>query len=74
MVWGYLVFSLLQGDWAWLKRLPDGTFSNISPKTSHVFELVRDVVVREHKLQNKSHVEKQRIIYIFVAPDEGHAS
>lgn len=33
-------FSLNQGDWAWLKRLPDGRFSNISPKTSNVFELV----------------------------------
>uniref|UniRef100_A0A8C4HRH3 Guanylate cyclase n=1 Tax=Dicentrarchus labrax TaxID=13489 RepID=A0A8C4HRH3_DICLA len=27
------------GDWAWLKRLPDGMFSNINPKTSLVFEL-----------------------------------
>uniref|UniRef100_A0A671VJI3 Guanylate cyclase n=1 Tax=Sparus aurata TaxID=8175 RepID=A0A671VJI3_SPAAU len=34
-----LVFSLLQGDWAWLKRLPDGTFGSINPKTSDVFEL-----------------------------------
>lgn len=34
------LFSLDQGDWAWLKRLPYGTFSNINPKTSNVFELV----------------------------------
>lgn len=39
-----LLFSLHQGDWAWLKRLPDGTFSNISPKTSNVFELVGGIV------------------------------
>uniref|UniRef100_A0A673ATZ2 Guanylate cyclase n=1 Tax=Sphaeramia orbicularis TaxID=375764 RepID=A0A673ATZ2_9TELE len=31
--------SVLQGDWAWLKRLPHGTFSSINPKTSDVFEL-----------------------------------
>lgn len=31
---------LWQGDWAWLKRLPDGTFSSINPKTNDVFELV----------------------------------
>lgn len=35
-----LLFSLGKGDWAWLKRLPYGTFSNINPKTSNVFELV----------------------------------
>lgn len=39
-----LLFSLDQGDWAWLKRLPDGTFSNINPKTSNVFELVGRIV------------------------------
>lgn len=39
-----LLFSLHQGDWAWLKRLPDGTFSNINPKTSDVFELVGRIV------------------------------
>uniref|UniRef100_A0A3P8T8Y2 Guanylate cyclase n=1 Tax=Amphiprion percula TaxID=161767 RepID=A0A3P8T8Y2_AMPPE len=32
-----------QGDWAWLKRLPDGTFSSINPKTSNVFELMKDM-------------------------------
>uniref|UniRef100_A0A8C4HPX2 Guanylate cyclase n=1 Tax=Dicentrarchus labrax TaxID=13489 RepID=A0A8C4HPX2_DICLA len=31
------------GDWAWLKRLPDGMFSNINPKTSLVFELMKDM-------------------------------
>lgn len=39
-----LFFCLHQGDWAWLKRLPDGTFSNINPKTSNVFELVGRIV------------------------------
>ncbi|XP_041820557.1 retinal guanylyl cyclase 2 isoform X2 [Chelmon rostratus] len=34
---------IYEGDWAWLKRLPDGTFSNINPKTSHVFELMKDM-------------------------------
>ncbi|KAA8582740.1 hypothetical protein FQN60_006411 [Etheostoma spectabile] len=31
------------GDWAWLKRLPNGTFSRINPKTSQVFELMKDM-------------------------------
>ncbi|KAF7653439.1 hypothetical protein LDENG_00082850 [Lucifuga dentata] len=31
------------GDWAWLKRLPDGTFRNINPKTSDMFEMMRDM-------------------------------
>uniref|UniRef100_A0A3Q4BHK4 Guanylate cyclase n=1 Tax=Mola mola TaxID=94237 RepID=A0A3Q4BHK4_MOLML len=31
------------GDWAWLKRLPDGAFSSINPKTSIVFELIKDM-------------------------------
>uniref|UniRef100_A0A673AWT8 Guanylate cyclase n=1 Tax=Sphaeramia orbicularis TaxID=375764 RepID=A0A673AWT8_9TELE len=35
--------SVLQGDWAWLKRLPHGTFSSINPKTSDVFELMKDM-------------------------------
>ncbi|KAK5893155.1 hypothetical protein CgunFtcFv8_006053 [Champsocephalus gunnari] len=34
---------IFQGDWAWLKRLPDGSFSRINPKTSYVFELMRDM-------------------------------
>uniref|UniRef100_A0A8C2XTM6 Guanylate cyclase n=1 Tax=Cyclopterus lumpus TaxID=8103 RepID=A0A8C2XTM6_CYCLU len=29
----------LQGDWAWLKRLPDGSFSSINPKTSHMKDM-----------------------------------
>uniref|UniRef100_A0AAZ3P6G0 Guanylate cyclase n=1 Tax=Oncorhynchus tshawytscha TaxID=74940 RepID=A0AAZ3P6G0_ONCTS len=29
--------------WAWLKRLPHGTFRNINPKTSDVFELMKDM-------------------------------
>uniref|UniRef100_A0AAR2LRD0 Guanylate cyclase n=1 Tax=Pygocentrus nattereri TaxID=42514 RepID=A0AAR2LRD0_PYGNA len=28
-----------KGDWAWLKRLPDGNFRSINPSTSDVFEL-----------------------------------
>ncbi|XP_042368618.1 retinal guanylyl cyclase 2 [Plectropomus leopardus] len=34
---------IFEGDWAWLKRLPDGTFSSINPKTSLVFELMKDM-------------------------------
>ncbi|KAF6730676.1 Retinal guanylyl cyclase 2 [Oryzias melastigma] len=30
---------IYEGDWAWLKRLPDGNFGRINPKTSDVFEL-----------------------------------
>ncbi|XP_004573462.1 retinal guanylyl cyclase 2 isoform X2 [Maylandia zebra] len=34
---------IFEGDWAWLKRLPYGTFSSINPKTSDVFELMKDM-------------------------------
>ncbi|XP_070849645.1 retinal guanylyl cyclase 2 isoform X2 [Chaetodon trifascialis] len=34
---------IYEGDWAWLKRLPNGTFSSINPKTSNVFELMKDM-------------------------------
>uniref|UniRef100_A0A673W5N5 Guanylate cyclase n=1 Tax=Salmo trutta TaxID=8032 RepID=A0A673W5N5_SALTR len=34
---------LYEGDWAWLKRLPHGAFRNINPKTSDVFELMKDM-------------------------------
>ncbi|XP_040037246.1 retinal guanylyl cyclase 2 [Gasterosteus aculeatus] len=34
---------VFEGDWAWLKRLPDGLFRSINPKTSHVFELMKDM-------------------------------
>ncbi|XP_024916182.1 retinal guanylyl cyclase 2 isoform X3 [Cynoglossus semilaevis] len=34
---------IYEGDWAWLKRLPDGAFSRINPKTSDVFELMKDM-------------------------------
>ncbi|XP_030018113.1 retinal guanylyl cyclase 2 isoform X2 [Sphaeramia orbicularis] len=34
---------IFEGDWAWLKRLPHGTFSSINPKTSDVFELMKDM-------------------------------
>ncbi|KAG7464721.1 hypothetical protein MATL_G00168640, partial [Megalops atlanticus] len=35
--------AVYEGDWAWLKRLPYGTFSDINPKTSDVFELMKDL-------------------------------
>uniref|UniRef100_A0A4W4FCK3 Guanylate cyclase n=1 Tax=Electrophorus electricus TaxID=8005 RepID=A0A4W4FCK3_ELEEL len=35
--------SCLQGDWAWLKRLPNGNFESISPRTSDMFELMKDM-------------------------------
>lgn len=66
-----LLFSLDQGDWAWLKRLPDGTFSNINPKTSNVFELVGRTV-------NISTVKEISMamhwLKVFVPTDERHAS
>ncbi|RVE60301.1 hypothetical protein OJAV_G00179730 [Oryzias javanicus] len=34
---------IYEGDWAWLKRLPDGNFGRINPKTSDVFELMKDM-------------------------------
>uniref|UniRef100_UPI0037E743A5 retinal guanylyl cyclase 2 n=1 Tax=Semicossyphus pulcher TaxID=241346 RepID=UPI0037E743A5 len=34
---------IFEGDWAWLKKLPDGSFSSINPKTSLVFELMKDM-------------------------------
>uniref|UniRef100_A0A4W4FCT9 Guanylate cyclase n=1 Tax=Electrophorus electricus TaxID=8005 RepID=A0A4W4FCT9_ELEEL len=32
-----------EGDWAWLKRLPNGNFESISPRTSDMFELMKDM-------------------------------
>uniref|UniRef100_A0A8B9JKP5 Guanylate cyclase n=1 Tax=Astyanax mexicanus TaxID=7994 RepID=A0A8B9JKP5_ASTMX len=32
-----------KGDWAWLKRFPDGTFQGINPSTTELFELMRDI-------------------------------
>ncbi|MEQ2224306.1 Retinal guanylyl cyclase 2 [Ilyodon furcidens] len=34
---------IFEGDWAWLKRLPDGKFGSINPKTSDLFELMKDM-------------------------------
>uniref|UniRef100_A0A3B3YVE7 Guanylate cyclase n=1 Tax=Poecilia mexicana TaxID=48701 RepID=A0A3B3YVE7_9TELE len=34
---------IFEGDWAWLKRLPNGRFRSINPKTSDVFELMKDM-------------------------------
>ncbi|KAJ8416772.1 hypothetical protein AAFF_G00326500 [Aldrovandia affinis] len=34
---------IYEGDWAWLKRLPYGHFKTITPKTSDVFELMKDM-------------------------------
>uniref|UniRef100_A0A673ILW1 Guanylate cyclase n=1 Tax=Sinocyclocheilus rhinocerous TaxID=307959 RepID=A0A673ILW1_9TELE len=35
--------AIYEGDWAWLKRLPFGNFWNITPHTSNVFELMKDM-------------------------------
>ncbi|XP_036452543.1 LOW QUALITY PROTEIN: retinal guanylyl cyclase 2 [Colossoma macropomum] len=35
--------AVYEGDWAWLKRLPDGNFRSINPSTSDVFELMKDM-------------------------------
>ncbi|KPP57961.1 retinal guanylyl cyclase 2-like [Scleropages formosus] len=35
--------AVYEGDWAWLKRLPSGNFGAIYPKTSDVFELMKDM-------------------------------
>ncbi|XP_076836964.1 retinal guanylyl cyclase 2-like [Brachyhypopomus gauderio] len=35
--------AIFEGDWAWLKRLPYGHFMSINPKTSDVFELMKDI-------------------------------
>ncbi|XP_051572013.1 retinal guanylyl cyclase 2-like isoform X3 [Myxocyprinus asiaticus] len=35
--------AIYEGDWAWLKRLPYGNFRSITPKTSDVFELMKDM-------------------------------
>ncbi|XP_061565670.1 retinal guanylyl cyclase 2 isoform X2 [Cololabis saira] len=34
---------IFEGDWAWLKRLPNGKFGRITTKTSDVFELMKDM-------------------------------
>ncbi|XP_048093246.1 retinal guanylyl cyclase 2 isoform X1 [Alosa alosa] len=34
---------IFEGDWAWLKRLPDGNFGAINIQTSDVFELMKDI-------------------------------
>ncbi|KAL4631710.1 retinal guanylyl cyclase 2-like [Arapaima gigas] len=35
--------AVYEGDWVWLKRFPHGDFSDITPKTSDVFELMKDL-------------------------------
>ncbi|KAM3857529.1 LOW QUALITY PROTEIN: retinal guanylyl cyclase 2 [Diretmus argenteus] len=35
--------AVYRGDWVWLKRLPDGSFRTITPKTSDIFELMKDM-------------------------------
>ncbi|XP_076843408.1 retinal guanylyl cyclase 2 [Brachyhypopomus gauderio] len=32
-----------EGDWAWLKRLPNGNFKSISPRSSDMFQLMKDM-------------------------------
>lgn len=70
-----LLFSLDQGDWAWLKRLPDGTFRNINPKTSNVFELVgRTVNISIVKEISMTMHWRPNMLKVFVPTDERHAS
>uniref|UniRef100_A0A8C8CTN2 Guanylate cyclase n=1 Tax=Oncorhynchus tshawytscha TaxID=74940 RepID=A0A8C8CTN2_ONCTS len=35
--------AIFEGDWAWMKRLPSGNFKAITPQTSDVFELMKDI-------------------------------
>uniref|UniRef100_A0A8B9L9R8 Guanylate cyclase n=1 Tax=Astyanax mexicanus TaxID=7994 RepID=A0A8B9L9R8_ASTMX len=35
--------AIYEGDWVWLKRLPYGNFGSVNPKTSDVFELMKDI-------------------------------
>ncbi|XP_061089883.1 retinal guanylyl cyclase 2 [Conger conger] len=35
--------AIYEGDWVWLKKFPDGNFKTITPKTSDVFELMKDM-------------------------------
>uniref|UniRef100_A0A6Q2Z5N4 Guanylate cyclase n=1 Tax=Esox lucius TaxID=8010 RepID=A0A6Q2Z5N4_ESOLU len=37
------VISIFEGDWAWMKRLPSGNVRAITPQTSDVFELIKDI-------------------------------
>uniref|UniRef100_A0A8B9JLB8 Guanylate cyclase n=1 Tax=Astyanax mexicanus TaxID=7994 RepID=A0A8B9JLB8_ASTMX len=41
--WNEHTNACIQGDWAWLKRFPDGTFQGINPSTTELFELMRDI-------------------------------
>ncbi|XP_064205382.1 retinal guanylyl cyclase 2 isoform X2 [Anguilla rostrata] len=34
---------IYEGDWAWLKKLPSGNFGAINPKTSDIFEMLKDM-------------------------------
>ncbi|MBN3318561.1 GUC2F cyclase, partial [Atractosteus spatula] len=35
--------AIFEGDWAWMKKLPSGNFGTITPKTSDVFEMMKDL-------------------------------
>ncbi|KAL0993899.1 hypothetical protein UPYG_G00115340 [Umbra pygmaea] len=35
--------AVFEGDWAWMKRLPSGNVRAITPQTSDVFELMKDI-------------------------------
>ncbi|KAK0149026.1 Retinal guanylyl cyclase 2 [Merluccius polli] len=35
--------AIYEGDWVWLKKFPCGSFRGLNPKTSSVFELMRDL-------------------------------
>ncbi|XP_067084963.1 retinal guanylyl cyclase 2-like [Osmerus mordax] len=35
--------AMYEGDWVWMKKLPSGSFKSITPQTSDVFELMKDI-------------------------------
>ncbi|KAJ7996376.1 hypothetical protein DPEC_G00236450 [Dallia pectoralis] len=35
--------AIFEGDWAWMKKLPSGNIKAITPQTSDVFELIKDI-------------------------------
>ncbi|XP_066570976.1 retinal guanylyl cyclase 2 [Amia ocellicauda] len=35
--------AIFEGDWAWMKKLPSGNFGSINPKTSDIFEMMKDM-------------------------------
>ncbi|KAM4611633.1 retinal guanylyl cyclase 2 [Polymixia lowei] len=35
--------AIYRGDWAWMKRFPHGNFRTITPKTTDIFDLMKDM-------------------------------